>query len=111
MDNLASPAQTARTGAPFLLGLPFVAILGLIFVLYWTTFAWWWTEWTAPGSFYAHAVFVPFFVAVMVGRNREKLAQVAWKPSWIGLVLLLPAMGLLMMAQRSEVTTVKSLSF
>lgn len=91
--------------------LPFAAAAALICVLYWNTFAWWVTEWTYPGSFYAHAVFVPFFVAVMVWRNRERLAATPWKPSWAGVVPLLLSMALLVLAQRSDVTVVKSLSF
>ncbi len=91
--------------------LPFAAGIALITALYWTTFSWWWTEWTAPGSFYAHALFVPFFVAVMIARNRERLREVAWRPSWTGAPLIVAAMVLLMLAQRGDVTVVKSLSF
>jgi exosortase len=103
-------AQRATNAAlPFL--LPAMVAVGLIFALYWGTFLWWWSEWTAAGSFYAHAMFVPFFVAVMIWRNRERLAQTEWRPSWLGLPLICMAMALLLLAQRSDVTTVKSLSF
>jgi exosortase len=91
--------------------IPLLGALALVAVLYWNTFAWWWTEWTAKGSFYAHAVFVPFFVAVMVWRNRERLAAAAWKPSWIGVVPVVLSMIFLMLARRSDVTVVQSLSF
>src|SRR5262245_32533873 len=93
------------------LWLPFVAAVALICVLYWNTFSWWVTEWMYPGSFYAHAVFVPFFVAVMVWRNRERLAATPWQPSWTGMIPLFLGMALLVLAQRSDVTVVKSLSF
>ena len=96
---------------PILFFLPFVTAIALIFALYWTTFSWWWNEWTAPGSFYAHALFVPFFVAVMIARNRERLKEVAWRPSWLGAPLIVVSMILLMLAQRGDVTVVKSLSF
>ncbi len=91
--------------------LPFVAALALIGLLYWGTFSWWWVEWTMPGSFYAHSVFVPFFVAVMVYRNRERLAAARWQPSWFGLPLVALAMVVLLVAQRSGVTVIQSLSF
>lgn len=96
---------------PLIAWMPFIGAIALIFVLYWSTFNWWWMEWTYPGSFYAHAVFVPFFVAVMVWRNRERLAATPWKPSWVGLAPLLLAMVLLMLARRSDVTVVQSISF
>jgi exosortase len=111
MDDMMSSVHTAQERRPAWYALPFLAALIMIWALYWTTFAWWWTEWTMPGSFYAHALFVPFFVGVMVYRNRERLAAARWQPSWIGLVPLVLSMALLMLAQRSEVTTVKSLSF
>ena len=56
------------------LGLPYIAAIALAVLLYSRTFAWWYYEWTAPGSFYAHAMFVPFFVGIMLWRNRETLA-------------------------------------
>lgn len=107
MENTQSGGR-----APLLLTwAPFVGALALIFLLYWNTFSWWWTEWTYPGSFYAHAVFVPFFVAVMVWRNRERLAATPWKPAWVGVIPTALAMALLLLAWRSDVTVVQSLSF
>lgn len=105
--------ETTQSGerAPLLRWAPFVGALALIFVLYWNTFLWWWGEWTYPGSFYAHAVFVPFFVAVMVWRNRERLAAAPWKPAWSGVIPVVLAMVLLLLAWRSDVTVVQSLSF
>ncbi len=90
--------------------LPFVAAFALIVALYWGTFAWWVHEWTYPGSFYAHAMFVPFFVAIMVWRNRERLTLARWEPAWFGLVPIGLAMIILMLGQRLEVTTIQSLS-
>jgi exosortase len=91
--------------------LPFLAALALIYVLYADMFRNWWLMWVEPGSFYAHAAFVPFFVGIMIYRNREKLAARPWKPSWLGLALLIPAMGLLLLAKRIDVTVAKSLTF
>jgi exosortase len=91
--------------------LPFVAALILISALYWETWTWWWIEWTSPGSFYAHAIFVPFFVGVMVWRNRQRLATAGWRPAWAGLVLLIFGMAVLMLGKRVDITAVESLSF
>lgn len=106
MQNMQSTERV-----PLAAWVPFLGAAVLIFMLYWNTFLWWWREWTYPGSFYAHAVFVPFFVAVMVWRNRERLAATPWQPSWVGIVPVLLAMVVLMLAKRSDVTVVQSLSF
>ena len=91
--------------------LPLFAALALVVFLFQGTFYWWWWEWTTPGSFYAHALFVPFFVAVMIWRNRENLLSKEWKPSWTGIVPLSVGMALLLLARRSDVTTVASFAF
>ena len=111
MDNLASLSYKPSRASLPVFGLPFLVAIGLVFALYWSTFSWWWTEWTAPGSFYAHAVFVPFFVGVMVLRNRERLTPATWRPTWLGAPLLVVSMIFLMLAQRGDVTVIKSLSF
>jgi exosortase len=93
------------------LALPYVAMLVMLGILYLNTFSWWWFEWTYPGSFYAHAVFVPFFVMVMIWRNREALNLAGGLPSWSGLALLLPGLALLLISERSGVVTIQSISF
>ncbi len=91
--------------------LPMFAGLALIVFLYKDTFAAWWDEWTAPGSFYAHAMFVPVFVAVMVWRNRVAIDKTPWKPSWLGVGSLIMGMVLFLVGQRLDVVAVRSLSF
>ena len=110
MDNtLVTTREKASLNIVYL--LPFIAALGLIVLLYKDTFAWWWWEWTYPGSFYAHALFVPFFVAAMIWRDKDKLAAAPYDPSWLGVAYLIPAMLLLLLGQKADVTTVTSISF
>lgn len=104
-----SPARRAAIPAPYL--LPFVFAVGLILLLYKPAFEWWHEEWVAPGSFYAHAVFVPFFVAAMIWRDRKKLAAAPSEPSWSGVILIVPAMLLLLIGKRLDVTVLQSFSF
>lgn len=93
----------------------FIALLalafGLVTFLYWNTFSWWWMEWTWTGSFYAHATFVPFFVAVMVYRNRERLQATPHSHAWGGIFPIALAMLLLFFGERGSVAVIKSLSF
>jgi exosortase len=91
--------------------LPIVTLVALTAYLYKGTFDWWWWEWTYPGSFYAHALFVPFFVAAMIWRDREKLAAAPYDPSWLGLAFLVPAVLLLLLGRKADVTVVESISF
>lgn len=111
MDDTMPYAATSRSGGTLGYLLPFLIAPLLVSFIYLSTFQWWWFEWTYPGSFYAHAVFVPFFVMIMVWRNRESLAQARWQPSWAGLALIVPALLLLLVAQRSDITVIKSISF
>lgn len=94
-----------------ILSLPFLAALVLLWLLYGDTFGIWWFLWREPGSFYAHAMFVPVFAGVMIWRNREQLAAARWNPSWAGLGLLVLAMGLLLIGRNSEVRAIPSFSF
>jgi exosortase len=111
MDSLRIPMSAAPRSPLPLFGLAALAALGLIGVLYAGMFKDWWGLWTEPGSYYAHAVFVPFFVAIMIWRKREELARAPWQPSWLGALLLLPAMALLILGKRADVTVIQSFSF
>lgn len=109
MNEACEPAERPTLPLPYL--LPFAVGIGLIAVLYKDAYLWWYSEWTAPGSFYAHAVFVPFFVAAMIWRDRKKLSESFAIPSWSGVALGIPTMLLLMLGKRLDVTVVQSFSF
>jgi exosortase len=111
MDNLMTGTRAARAEKTVWQGVAAIVAFALMILLYKDTFVDWWLLWIEPGSFYAHAAFVPFFVALMIWRNREKLAAARWKPSWTGLLLIIPAMVFLIMGKQAGVTVVKSLSF
>ncbi len=109
MNEEILPAH--RPAFPLHYLLPVAAAIGLGILVYSHMFQWWWEEWTAPGSFYAHAIFVPFFVAVMIWRDRKKLIDTPSDPSWTGLLLVVPSMALLLLGKRLDVTMLQSFSF
>jgi exosortase len=109
MNEEYTSADRPAIPLPFL--LPFAVGLAMIVLLYMPAFNWWWEEWMAPGSFYAHAIFVPFFVMVMIWRDRKRLSETPSEPSWIGLALVVPAMLLLLVGKRLDVTVLQSFSF
>ena len=103
--------STDSTKSKLALWLPLLVGAALILLLYRETFSAWWDEWTATGSFYAHAMFVPFFVALMVWQNRATIDRTRWKPSWIGAGALILGMVMFLAGQRLDVVAVKSVSF
>jgi len=111
MDITHNTTETAqRRGYPLAL-LPFAALIALTAILYINALWWWYDEWTREGSFYAHGVFIPFFVALMIWRDRERLRRLPIEHAWWGLGLVLLAIALVMFALRAEVTVTLSISF
>lgn len=51
----------------------------------------WWTD-----QNFSHGVFVPFFVALVVWRDRQRLARIPLKPSWTGLPIIVVALATLL---------------
>lgn len=88
-----------------------IALTGLAALLYTRAISWWYMEWTADGSYYAHGVFIPFFVAAMIWRDREKLRRLPITHSWWGLSLIALAMAAVLYAYRADVTVTLSISF
>src|SRR2546421_11426104 len=91
--------------------LPFLVLIGLIGFLYINALNWWYYEWTALGTYYQHGVFIPFFVALMIWRDRERLRRLPLSRSWWGLALIVPAIAIAVFAHRAEVTSTLSISF
>ncbi len=102
---------TARTSQTFSCILSILAALALGYVLYQDTFAIWWWVWTGTGNFYAHAVFVPFFVGVMIWRMKDRLLAAPWKHAWSGSILIAVAMVMMLIARDSEIKIIQSVSF
>jgi exosortase len=51
----------------------------------------WWTD---PN--FSHGIFVPLFAALVIWRDRQKLAQIPLHPSWTGLPIILAALATLL---------------
>lgn len=54
-------------------------------------FADWWRTWDKPHSYYSHGPLVPLISLFMVWANRKRLAAVKIRPSWLGLLLIVPS--------------------
>lgn len=111
MDIARNTPMRAIPGTVPLFLLAVACVLGLLGFLYLEAIHWWRSEWTYSGTYYAHAVFIPFFVAAMIWRDRERLRRIPLGRSWWGLIPILLAFALVIHARRAEVTAVLSISF
>jgi exosortase len=103
-------ATTQKSPISWKLAAPLLAAAVLLCLMYRETMQSWWDEWTAPGSFYAHAMFVPFFSAAMIWQNRKRVEQAPHRPSWLGGAVLFFGILVFLVAQRLDVVAVKSFS-
>lgn len=85
-------------------------LLALFFGTYHRAIAWWWYEWTANGSYYAHGIFVPFFVAAMLWRDRRRIAACPLSTWWAGLAPMAVGFALATYSYRADITVVQSIS-
>jgi exosortase len=69
---------------------------------------WWYWEWTKPESFYGHAFFVPVLAGVMFWHLRDKLAAVPKERSYSALLLFLPAVAMLVVANHRALLSLSS---
>jgi exosortase len=111
MDIAKETPQVERQSVRPLAWLPFVLLAVLTVLLYMRALRWWWQEWTAPGSYYAHGIFIPFFVGVMVWRDRERLRRLPIGHAWWGVLPLLLAIAIVLFAERVGSRVTLSLSF
>jgi exosortase len=91
--------------------IPFIIMVALVAILYRKAIQWWYFEWTTDGSYYAHAIFIPFFVAAMLWRMRGQLARMKVERNWWGVIPMALALLLIIYSERAEVTVVLSFSF
>ncbi len=69
------------------------AVVGLCLWAYWPTLAGMAQRWSHDPQ-YSHGYLVPLFAAAMLVMRREQFAKVEWHFRWLGVPLLLAALGL-----------------
>jgi exosortase len=74
----------------------------VIVYVYWHTFRFWWRNWMVDESYYSHAVLIPFMSAFAIYINRRTISKVEISPSLLGLLVLIPAMIMHMLAYMSN---------
>jgi exosortase len=110
MDATAPPIHPAPRFNPAM-AVAVVAGLALVVAVFQRAFAWWYFEWTANGSYYAHAVFIPFFATAMLWRAKDVLARTPIERCWWGLVPLALGLPFVRLGYAGEVTVTLSVAF
>ena len=84
------------------------AAFGLFLFLSWSRLQAWSAEYLQPDSYYAYGPLVLPLVALMLWHRRQILRTVPIAPSWSAFGLLLPALALLIVANKKELVSVAS---
>jgi exosortase len=123
-NNLAYNTETASAA----LGHKLSSILSKVFVTawrYWIILAagvllvlihhsavkYWWNTWFLPNSYYSHGPLVPFIAAFMVWANRKRIAAIEIKPTWLGLLLIVPVIPIFVFGRWTTSSALCSISF
>ena len=96
------PAKSSRTQPrPPVPATPFwqLGILGALFLwLYWPTIRHLIGQWWNDPNF-SHGFFVPLFSAYVIWQQRDRLAKIAFRPSWSGVLVLLMGLSILVLGR------------
>ena len=93
----------------FLQRLPLLAVATAFLALFWPTFGWMAERFNASDSFYSHGWLVPLVGAWLVWQRRPILCRLALRPAYDGLLLLVPAVILHLLAVWSRLHAVSGL--
>lgn len=97
--------DTARQYWPAIIALPlFVAV-------FWSLLDMCWGEWMRSNGYYSHGIIVPFISAYLVWANRKRLASVLFKPSWLGILLIVPSIPIYMFGRWTAAASLTTIAF
>ena len=69
---------------------PLILAGALLVAVHWFLLDDWWRSWNKPYSYYSHGPLVPLIAIFMVWANRKRIARIKIRPSWWGLILIVP---------------------
>jgi exosortase len=104
-----APASPASRGLRDPVTLLLLAAASALFLhLAWPRLLAWSLEYVQPDSYYAYGPLVPPVVGLMLWHRRRALRAAPASPSWAALGLLLPALALLVAANKRELISLAS---
>lgn len=83
--------------------------VAILIVLYIPTFRAWWYAWTVKDSYYSHGMLIPPISGFIIYLKRKDVRSLAVEPSPLGWLLLLPALGIAILASWSDTTSIVGL--
>ena len=89
--------------------LAILAAFAAFLALFWPTFGWMAERFNAPDSFYSHGWLVPLAGAWLVWQRRPTFSRLTLRPAYGGLLLLVPAVLLHLLAVWSRLHAVSGL--
>jgi exosortase len=87
-----------------------ITILGLVILLFWSTFSWLVYNWL-NNSYYSHGLLVPLVAAFFVWRKREVLAPENRRPDNLGLAVLAVSLVVFLLAQIWQAFHISAFAF
>ncbi len=103
------PITEAKAGSwPWGAAVPFTLAGILLLALAWPVLHFWAYEYTKPESYYGHAPLIPLIAALMLWHKRDALAAAVKKPAAQAVGLILPALALLVFAEKIEAEALES---
>jgi exosortase len=87
-----------------------ITILGLVILLFWSTFSWLVYNWL-NNSYYSHGLLVPLVAAFFVWRKREVLAPENRRPDNLGLAVLAVSLVIFLLAQIWQAFHISAFAF
>ena len=86
-----------------------VSTAGLL-AAYTPVFAFWWRKWFEPNSYSSHGPFVVAASIALVVIGRRKIATLPLRPALIGFALMVPAVGIGLLARMTAATSLMGLA-
>lgn len=83
----------------------------LLIYFYVPTFVWWYGIWMMKESYYSHGILVPLICGFIVWLKRDALKKAVVQPSWLGYIVLIPAMLITILMFWSGGNSVQGLLF
>jgi|GEM_PF-391130 len=83
----------------------------LLVLIHHSAVKYWWNTWFLPNSYYSHGPLVPFIAAFMAWSNRKRIATVKIKPTWLGLLLIIPIIPIFVFGRWTTSSALCSISF
>lgn len=95
-------------GFPFRIRL--IILTALLLLIYWPTFIWMNARFTEAGTYYSHGFLVPFVFLYLIWTKRDGLKNSTIRPSKLGLILLIPALPMHLIAYLFEINFISGFS-